>query len=76
MQVQIFTVPMLGNQEQIDVVNTFLRSHSIIDMEKKWQLAAGFLRLADCAAMTIGFPKKRLGIGSLQFFSLTSFIMK
>ena len=34
MQVQIFTVPMLANQQQIDEVNTFLRSHSIIDMEK------------------------------------------
>ncbi len=35
MQVQIFTVPMLANQEQLDVVNTVLRSHSIIDMKKK-----------------------------------------
>ena len=34
MQVQIFTVPMLADQSQIDEVNAFLRSHSIIDMEK------------------------------------------
>jgi superfamily II DNA helicase RecQ len=34
MQIQIFTIPAFANQEQLEEMNSFLRVHTIIDMEK------------------------------------------
>ena len=34
MQIQIFTIPVFADQGQVEEMNRFLRSHSIIDIEK------------------------------------------
>jgi len=34
MQIQIFSIPTHSNEHQIEEMNKFLRSHTIIDMEK------------------------------------------
>ncbi len=35
MQIQIFTIPVISSNEQIEALNKFLRSHTIIDVDKQ-----------------------------------------
>jgi hypothetical protein len=35
MQIQIFTIPVISSTEQIEALNKFLRSHTIIDIDKQ-----------------------------------------
>lgn len=35
MQIQIFTIPIISSNEQIEALNKFLRAHTIIDIDKQ-----------------------------------------
>ena len=35
MQIQIFTIPIISNKEDLELLNRFLRSHKIIDVEQQ-----------------------------------------
>jgi len=41
MQIQIFTIPIISNKEDLELLNRFLRSHKIIDVEQHSERSDG-----------------------------------